>query len=243
MGLWLVSQWAVPALLHSATAVRHKPFSGVIINFKTKAFDWLLSDSYMSLVISELVTPYKLITCMPADESESCGLPSLVRREPFFCPWSIFYRKLSVTRLAVLPLVGHEQPFLLPGCGTWCQGSFDFCLNQSTCLEICSISPLVWFIFARGKNEAKRMITKIRLRTCRADWLAVPVVGLRLQTHEEDPLVYEEHLFYLRSGHKSLGKLLAATDAAHLDPSIQVAYRMGCLWTPIYASVYYSLTH
>lgn len=205
MGLWLVSQWAVPALLHSATAVRHKPFSGVIINFKTKAFDWLLSDSYMSLVISELVTPYKLITCMPADESESCGLPSLVRRVPFFCPWSIFYRKLSVTRLAVLPLVGHERPFLLPGCGTWCQGSFDFCLNQSTCLEM----------------------------------------GLRLQTHEEDPLVYEEHLFYFksRSGHKSLGKLLAATDAAHLDPSIQVAYRMGCLWTPIYASVYYSLTH
>lgn len=75
------------------------------------------------------------------------------------------------------------------------------------------------------------MITKIKLRTCRADWSAVPVVGLRLQTHEEDPLVYEEHLFYFksRSGHKSLGKLLAVTGAAHLDPSIQVAYRMGCL--------------
>lgn len=114
MGLWLVSQWAVPALLHPATAVRHEPFSGVIINFKTKAFDWLLSDSYMSLVISELVTPYKLITCMPANESESCGLASLVRRVPFLCPWSIFYRKLSVTRLAVLPLVGHEQPFFPP---------------------------------------------------------------------------------------------------------------------------------
>lgn len=160
MGLWLVSQWAVPALLHPATAVRHEPFSGVIINFKTKAFDWLLSDSYMSLVISELVTPYKLITCIPANESESCGLASLVRRVPFLCPWSIFYRKLSVTRLAVLPLVGHEQPFLLPGCGTWCQGSFDFTdyLLLPESVNVCGNLfhfPLGLIYFCTGKKWSK----------------------------------------------------------------------------------------
>lgn len=139
--VWVcMSEWFCVCVCVNASPLHLNmtPFSVAIINSKTKAFDWLLSDSYMSSVISEQAIARWLIIFMPTNESEGCCRASVVLRLVWcLCPSGKFLRKHRFIHIWYCHACceGERKRIL------WC---FFLMCNKKLCSYTCISFALIW---------------------------------------------------------------------------------------------------